>query len=204
MPDIFQRSWDRITLALGANGLTGEGELLLQCYAESHRKYHSIQHLEECLRWFELASTLAERPAEIEAALWFHDAIYDLHGADNEARSADLARLVLVKAGVSCQVVERVVQLVLATQHAHVPVLPDTQLLVDIDLSILGAIPLRFAEYEQQIRDEYAHIPGPVFRFKRRQILASFLERPRLYMTDFFNERLEMQARINLKQAIHA
>ena len=41
-------------------------------------------------------------------------------------------------------------------------------MLIDIDLSILGAPPARFAEYEQQIRAEYAWVPGILFRPKRR------------------------------------
>ena len=36
----------------------------------------------------------------------------------------------------------------------------DEQLLVDIDLAILGADTARFAEYQTQIRREYAHVPA--------------------------------------------
>jgi predicted metal-dependent HD superfamily phosphohydrolase len=92
--------------------------------------------------------------------------------------------------------------LVMATRHTALPVGGDEQLLVDIDLAILGAAPARFAEYEQQIREEYGHVPDGLFRPKRRAILRSFLERPRLYSTPQFHAALEDTARANLQRAI--
>ena len=46
----------------------------------------------------------------------------------------------------------------MATRHAALPAGGDEQLLVDIDLAILGASAARFAEYERQIRAEYAFV----------------------------------------------
>jgi hypothetical protein len=45
-------------------------------------------------------------------------------------------------------------QLIMATCHAALPTTPDQALLVDIDLSILGADSERFDEYEVQVRQE--------------------------------------------------
>lgn len=75
-------------------------------------------------------------------------------------------------------------------------------LLVDIDLAILGALPERFAQYEQQIREEYAYVPGWLFRRKRKAILQSFLDRPRLYGTAHFHAELDQRARSNLAAAV--
>ena len=75
---------------------------------------------------------------------------------------------------------------------------------IDIDLAILGAAPARFAEYEAQIRAEYAHVPSDVFHAKRGAILACFLARPRLYGTPALSARLEANARANLQGAIAA
>ena len=88
--------------------------------------------------------------------------------------------------------------LVLATRHTASPGSPDEQLLVDIDLSILGASESRFAEYERQIREEYSFVPEVVFRTKRRAILQSFITRPQIYRTQHFAGVLEQQARVNL------
>ncbi|MFO1225569.1 N-methyl-D-aspartate receptor NMDAR2C subunit [Roseateles sp.] len=177
-------------------------ERLLARYAEPHRRYHSQQHLHECLVHLRPALHLTEHPGEVEIALWFHDAIYELKAQDNEAQSAQWAARALAAAGLSSDVCERVVALVMATRHAASPTAPDAQLLVDADLAILGATPERFAEYERQIREEYAWVPGWIFRRKRRAVLRQFLEREPLYATAHFRERLESAARRNLAQAI--
>src|SRR5690606_13982957 len=119
--------------------------------------YHTLQHLGECLALHAAHAAHAARPAEVALALWFHDAVYDLQASDNEARSAEWAQETMRAAGASAQAVARVHALVMATCHSALPEGPDAELLVDIDLAILGATPARFAEYERQIRVEYAH-----------------------------------------------
>jgi predicted metal-dependent HD superfamily phosphohydrolase len=183
-------------------GACGEGsderDRLIARYSEPGRRYHTVQHLSECLATFESAAHLAQRVAEVEAGLWFHDAVYELRRADNEEQSARLALDVLSKASVSSEVASRVAALVLATKHTAVPQAPDEQLLVDIDLSILGASKSRFAEYERQFREEYTFVPEAVFREKRQAILRAFIARPSIYGTEYFRGLLEHQARVNL------
>jgi predicted metal-dependent HD superfamily phosphohydrolase len=199
---LFERSWPRAWAGIGARG---DGAVLrdrlLAGYGEAHRRYHSTQHLGECLAAFEPAAKLAEHAAEVELALWFHDAIYELRASDNEERSADWAREALAEAGVPADAAARVHALVMATRHQAAPQGADAQLLVDIDLAILGAETERFAEYETQIRAEYAFVPGWLFRRKRRAVLRSFLERPRIYATARFHDALEARARDNLARA---
>ena len=177
-------------------------DALLARYCEPHRAYHTLQHLDECLEGLAHERSHAQRPAEIALALWFHDAIYDVHRHDNEERSADWARQALRDAGADADAAQRVHALVMATRHEAQPEEADAQLLVDIDLSILGAPASRFAEYEQQIRFEYAHVPPEVFEPRQRQILGSFLARDPLYLTPSIRARLEVQARVNLQRAI--
>jgi predicted metal-dependent HD superfamily phosphohydrolase len=198
------RSWQRCWAGIGASG-GGEQvyDDLINRHGEDHRKYHTLQHLNECIAWFEKVGSLAKRPHEVEIALWFHDAVYDLQSRENEEQSAGLACLSMMMANVKSDAIERVAQLILATQHTAEPTLQDEQLLVDIDLSILGASPARFTEYETQIRDEYSFVEEALFRSKRREILLSFLDRKRIYATDAVFEELEQQARDNLLKAIN-
>jgi len=203
MDALFERSWQRAwsDLAGDRDGTALRDELLAR-YAEPQRKYHTRQHLAECLALFDECRALAAHPAEVETALWFHDAIYDVKGSGNEERSADWAHEALLAAGVSPAAADRVRRLVLVTKHDGVPGNIDEQVLVDIDLAILGAERPRFDEYERQIRDEYAYVPGFLFRRKRREILRTFLDRPVLYSTPALRERLDARARENLRRAI--
>ena len=173
-------------------------------YSEPQRHYHTMQHLGECLAWFAREQAQAERPAEVALALWFHDAVYDVHAHDNEARSADWARDAMRAAGVDAQAAERVHALVMATRHNAVPQGRDAELLIDIDLSILGAPRERFNEYERQVHVEYAFVPEAVRLPKRRAILQRFLDRVAIYATPRMHAQLEARARENLKRSIEA
>lgn len=173
-------------------------------YSEKHRHYHTGEHIEHCLREFDSSTTLAREPAEVELALWFHDAIYDPHKSDNEDRSSDWACTLLQKHNVDAARVDRVRSHILATRHAAPATTRDSQLLVDIDLSILGADERAYAAFEVSVRREYRWVPSMLFRRKRAEILESFLGRPQIYMTGPFHQRYEACARRNLAQAIAA
>jgi len=198
----FEHRWQRLWKELGLPAPAGLLAALLDAYSEAQRHYHTLQHLDECLAHFDALRQLAEHPAEIELALWFHDAVYDVHARDNEARSADWAASALLAAGLALDTCRRVHGLVIATCHDALPTSLDAQLLTDVDLAILGAGPERFAEYETQIRAEYGHVPQALFVEKRRQILQGFLDRERIFHTQPCQARFEAAARRNLAHAV--
>lgn len=208
--DRWKTAWSRLGLD-PPPALFGE---LTERYGEPHRAYHTMAHLGECLNHLDEAAHGAgdsvpdpgDASALIEMALWFHDAIYDTKRSDNEEKSADWAHDALIEAGASAAVAGEVRDLVLATKHDAVPEgLADADaaiLLVDIDLSILGAPQARFDEYEDQIRREYAWVPEEDFRAGRTPILQSFLARPRIFQTPHFNTMLESRARENMERSL--
>jgi predicted metal-dependent HD superfamily phosphohydrolase len=180
---------------------------LLEAYRQPHRAYHTVAHIEACLYQLDgyqldVAQTQAERPAEVEMALWFHDAVYGLKAADNEAQSALWAAQALHQSGVSAVVSDRITTMILATTHDRPPETHDCALLLDIDLSILGQSPEAFAVYEQHIRTEYHWVTEKQYRAGRAAILEQFLARSTIYYTPFFQARLEAQARWNLERSI--
>ena len=201
MPHIEQ--WLELWEGLGATAADANlfSQLIAQ-YSGRTRHYHTIQHLDECLAWLPNTCSLAQNPYEVELALWFHDAIYDTKRQDNELKSAEWAKASALTSGLPLPVAERIYDLVMATRHTAQPESTDAKVLVDIDLSILGAPEERFDEYERQVREEYAWVPALLFRRKRRQILEEFVARPRLFNTAFFLESHEAQARLNLKRSL--
>ena len=199
LASLWADAWRDLRLPLPAPDVLAA---LLARWAEPHRRYHTPQHLHECLALFERDRALAEHPGEVAIALWFHDAIYDTARHDNEAASADWAARVLLQAGAAPGVAARVHALIMATRHSEVPATADAKLLVDIDLAILGAEPARFAEYELQIRDEYGFVPEHTFRDRRAAILRGFLARPSLFATPAYADRFDAPARANLARAI--
>lgn len=176
-------------------------ERLRSAYASPGRRYHGQRHVVDCLAEFDAARALAKQPEAVELALWFHDAIYDSTAADNEERSAALAKECLESAG-RPDLGQTVAALVMATKLHNANMGTDAALVVDVDLSILGQDERRFAEYEAGIRAEYTWVAQKVFNAKRAEILQGFLKRQRIYSTEHFWRKYEVQARRNLERAI--
>lgn len=80
---------------------------------------------------------------------------------------------------------------------------PDGALLLDIDLAVLGASEAVFAAYDVGIAVEYGHDPPDAYHAGRAAVLRPFLERDRLYLTDWAYRRWEDRARLNLSRAIN-
>jgi len=197
------KRWSQLWLAVTKDTApNGSYERLVAMYAESHRHYHNLHHIADCLAEFDRARELAREPLAVEMAIWFHDAVYDTRAADNEERSAQLAQAWLGEACAESALMDAVGSLILATKKHDASLHVDAALLVDVDLSILGQPPARFWEYEAQIREEYSWVPQDVFSVKRAEILDGFLARRRIYHTDDFSQRLEIQARLNLQASI--
>lgn len=197
------RRWSALWARLGAVSAPGPVfDAVVHAYSNPQRAYHTLEHIHDCLAQFDASSLFAQHPLEVEAALWFHDVVYDLAAHDNEERSAAWAGEALGRGGVPASTAIRIRDLILATKHPSLPEGADAALLVDIDLSILGRDAVTFERYEQQIRREYVHVPDQAFREGRIAILESFLRREFIYQSFFFRERYESQARENLSRSI--
>lgn len=201
-PFSLQR-WTALWRAAGASGDPETPyQVLHACYSSPDRFYHNLRHLSDCLQEFDAAKPLARNPTAVELALLFHDAVYDSRASDNEARSAEMAVKILSAAGAAPDLCAEVSRLILATRHVAASAADDAAIVVDIDLAILGQPGSRFAEYEEGIRQEYLWVPPEVFALKRAEILRRFLERERIYATDFFAAKYEQSARKNLAASL--
>ncbi len=175
---------------------------LYAAYCEPHRFYHGTQHIGACLAQFDRHRELAQRPAEIAIALWFHDAIYDTQRSDNESRSADWAAEYLASEHTDGDSIARVRALIMATRHDAPADENDQRLLVDVDLGVLGQPQAVFDRYDRDIRREYYWVEWPQYVAGRMAVLHGFLDRPRIYSTPTFVDLYETRARHNIGRAI--
>jgi predicted metal-dependent HD superfamily phosphohydrolase len=196
------KRWNDLMRSFGLGTHLEMFALLHAAYSEPHRHYHNTAHIDACLRELDSARFLAEVEHEVDAALWFHDVVYDPSASDNERRSANIASQFFAQAGVADPVWARVHSHVMATMHNTEPTQADSRLVVDVDLSVLGQDGESYAEFERAIREEYKQVPWSLYRRKRAEILGSLLNRPFIYSTELFRQRYESRAHVNLQRAI--
>ena len=187
---------------LGVPSGTAMFEQLESAYSESHRHYHTLEHIDACLDLYDEYRSLADNPDSVETAIWFHDMVYKTRSSKNEEESAEVARAFLLENGVAHSFADGVFDLILVTKHDAPVNGQDAELLVDIDLSILGESEPTFWRFEENVRKEYRWVPLFLYKKERAKILRSFLERDQIYSTAVIRERFESQARENLELAI--
>lgn len=173
---------------------------ILTAYSEFHRSYHTLGHLVDCLSHAETLEK-AKNPSDILLAIFFHDIVYNPRRGDNEEKSAEQFLAGAQILGVSQEQQQRVAKLILATK-THQAYDSDSKILLDIDLSILGAEPAEFDLYDEQIRDEYHWVPIDEYKKARAKVLRSFLERKQIYRTRLFRDRFELKARQNIRRIL--
>ena len=192
---LFAATADSDTLEPGFSDLVAR-------YSEKHRHYHTLRHIAACLDHLDQVREIASDHFCLETAIWFHDVIYNPKSNNNEQLSARTARNFLATTRVDERTTGKIDHFIRLTSHPSTPRSQDEKLLIDIDLSILGASPESFELYDRQIRKEYHFIPEFLYKRKRKAILNGFLERGTIYQSDWFFARCEDNARSNIKRAL--
>jgi predicted metal-dependent HD superfamily phosphohydrolase len=188
---------------LGVRGGSGPlADAVLAAWSGGERHYHGLRHLRDCLQQLDQMTEPVPDRNLVEAALWFHDAVYDPHRTDNEVRSAEWAREGLTRLGIDPAVAAEVARLVMLTAHRRPPDDPAGQLVTDIDLAMLGRPAAEFDAYDAAIRAEFAWVPEDEYRTRRGALLAGLLAREPLYLTPWFRARYEVAARDNLRRCL--
>ena len=180
-------------------------ERLKRRYRDPARGYHDLLHLREVLERVDVllaADTgILDRDALVLAA-WYHDAVYDTLG-DNEERSAALAESELAGSGVRPETVAEVARLVrLTATHRADASDRSGQVLCDADLGILAADDDRYRGYAAGVRREYAAVPEAEFRAGRAAVLRDLAGRDALFGTDHARREWEQAARANLDREL--
>jgi predicted metal-dependent HD superfamily phosphohydrolase len=200
----FQRTWVR----LHDHDPAAIYRVLARFYGQPHRHYHTLAHVEDCLREadaFQAAEPVflsAEMWHAVELALWFHDVIHQPRADDNEERSADVFEAIASAALVRPTFIATVRRLILATKIDTPSPTAEEQVIIDCDLSSLGYAPAVFRRSGVAIRKEYDFVPDGDFAESRRETFLRLSQRPGIFRTDFMRHRYERQARANLAAAL--
>ena len=196
----LQADWTKLCADLGIEAAYG-AQLwthLVEAYDEPQRHYHTLDHIAAVVGDARRLRDHFTRPDAVALALYFHDIVYDPLRRDNETRSADkletwLGRRIDGETLAFCR------QAIEATA-SHAPHGDaDIDLLLDIDMAILGAPWEAYLRYAEGVAREYL----PVYGFdayvagRVRLFLEPTLKRGSLFLTEPFTA-LEDQARANM------
>lgn len=200
--DDLYELWDKTCskLSVPDEGKQSMWSLLVARYAETHRRYHTLEHLGAMCGTLHEFEDRLQSPVAVYTAVFFHDAIYDASSKNNEVDSAVLAKKFLSEHAVENSIIETVEALILATAaHMEKTAVRDAAWFLDADLAILGADRDQYDRYVLAIRHEYANIPDSDFRAGRQRFLETILAAGSLFRTDELKDRFEARARSNLQ-----
>ena len=178
-----------------AGSVAAAADDLIARYREPHRRYHTLEHIEEMLA----VTDRLDAVDDVTCAVWFHDV--DVRAGTRRQRDARALATrvdVLGSLGAPPPLMDEVERLVETTRLHE----PDRRrsatgiVLADADLAILGSRPERYERYVRDVRAEYAHVSDDDWQRGRAAVVQSFLDRPRLYHAPWmFDTRATQRAR---------
>lgn len=176
-------------------------------YNESQRAYHSLRHIQQLFAQFEQIIQYLHEPHLIALALYYHDVVHEPTRSDNELKSAEhmLDKLKYYLNDDQCQYIYALIMMTAThelNELADNDKCSDAAYLLDMDLSILGAPWPEYECYAQAVRQEYAHVPTVDYQVGRTAVLKKLLAHPKMYLTEYYYDRLEQQARENIEREI--
>lgn len=177
---------------------------LVERYKEPHRKYHTVNHVENILS---VAGLFFQNSISDEFffAACYHDSIYDVTRHDNELASSDLAICELTKLNIPSNIISTVSTMIIHTaDHMHIDENEDMlmKIFLDSDISILGAVADSYLAYVNDVRQEYEIYPNELFYAGRKLFIEKLLGSAYIFRTEQYRKLYEMQARINLSNEI--
>ncbi len=176
---------------------------LVNAYSHRSRHYHNLEHVQNLLNLSELFKKNRDDFIVLQLSTWFHDYIYDSQSQDNERKSAVYAEKKLKELNITPHIIQLVKLIILSTEkHQPLTANINNAIFLDMDLSILGASKDKYLNYSHAIRQEYIWLSDLEYQKARKQVLSNFLARKRIYFTNYFYQRLELQARKNLELEI--
>ena len=211
LEEIFTRHLSAISSYITPENASILWQDIAMRYNEPQRAYHSLQHIQQLFGQFDQVKNNLHEPHIIALALLYHDVIYEPTRSDNELKSAEYA-VESLTGYLSAEQCQHIYALIMMTASHQIDKwsnkakareeYSDAAYLLDMDLSILGSSWSVYEHYSHAVRQEYAHVSDDDYRVGRMAVLKELLAHPTLYLTDYYYERLEKQARKNIEHEI--
>lgn len=215
--------YQKAAISLGLSVRHPEFVAVMSRWEEVHRHYHTVEHLTRCLMWMdawhadcsnqrllEIINPKSTAPilpvtyfASVVMALFYHDAIYDVHAKDNEEQSAQLALRELTPSGDGImigKIMEGIYNLIDITKHnGRKPISLQEKLIIDADLSSFGGSAEEYKTNSKNIRKEYLWVDLDTFQKNRLAFLEKlYKSKEPLFHTDFARRSLNATAMLNI------
>lgn len=173
-------------------------------YTGKGRHYHNLQHLENMFSELDAVKNYISDFSIITFSVFYHDVIYDATSKANEEKSAAFAASRLERMNIDQEMIKKVSEQIIATKAHHFADDPDTNYLLDADLSVLGKDRATYMDYTRKIRKEYSIYPDFLYKPGRKKVLQHFLELASIFKTDEFRDKYEDRAKENIKWEIES
>ena len=176
-------------------------QILKLHYTDPKRFYHTFNHIKTLLdSLYDFHITNIEK-IKIELAIWFHDIIYDPKQKNNEEVSSREFTFFGIEVGLDFDLIEEIVNMIIATKHDDSAKTRLEKIMCDIDLKQLA-----FPEYIQNsnnVKKEFAHLTNKEWKKGRSNFLKTFINKEFIYYTNEYRGALEDTARINLQKELN-
>ena len=174
-------------------------------YTESHRKYHNLNHLIDCIKKLNKLSNFVVDYETVLIAFFYHDIIYIPSFKDNEIASANKAKLDLRRLKLPEHFIQEVYRLISTKNIKHYAdwrFKANFSIFHDIDYSILASDNRNFASYEKKLCKEYLNICTlEQFRLGRLKFLSKLQQNP-IFLSTIGSKLYEQKATHNIKNSI--
>lgn len=196
----FRQQWQALAQTLQLDpALSGSLLNYLQDqYNASGRHYHTMRHIVAMLEGADRIEGEFADPTAAKLAIFFHDVIYDAARRDNEEQSAVVLQEKLGEV-LPETILAQAQHAIRATAKHDATGNRDTDLLLDLDMAILGQPWAVYARYAEGTMKEYVPVHGEeAYRAGRPKLFIDpTLAKDKIFLTEPF-QHLEAPARQNL------
>lgn len=176
-------------------------ELIRKQYSKNANSYHNFDHIVKMLDELKTIELDEYDRLALTMAILYHDIVYLPGMIDNEEMSVEYFKR--YENGFSEQFIEQVSRLIMATKSHKKNIDKLSDIIIDLDMMILGQSSNIYENYSKKIRKEYGDVPDDKFYPARLKFLKS------LCCEDYFtvfnsdkNNKLNENMKINIATEI--